>query len=236
MSLFILVGIIFSCTLGVGVTVWIGLSIITLCIDECNIVFDLRTVVFGIGFVACGGAVASYKVTRWVFVVFCVGILLSISLIFCNASICTTPFILFLLPFKACTKSLIALMMVSAGVRVGCVVCLSWKRLHPIFAHSLFSLHIHIFCGIGNVHWRILYTSHWLHVQPMYLVWLGFWIVELHIPVVLRAFCCNQSFHWCLGGLKLWVQRWIVRVGLGEYCLWELFVPKLHQKFVVYPS
>jgi hypothetical protein len=49
------------------------------------------------------------------------GMLLSNSSIFSNALICASPFTFFL-PFRACVKSSIALMIMSACIKVGCVM------------------------------------------------------------------------------------------------------------------
>ncbi len=59
-----IVGIVLFCTLGVGVSDLIGLSMVALLINEGTVVFDMGTVVLGIGLISCGGAVASSKVTH----------------------------------------------------------------------------------------------------------------------------------------------------------------------------
>ncbi len=59
-----IVGIMLSCTLGVDVLDWIGLSMVALLINGGTVVFDVGTVVLRIGLVSLGGAVASSKITR----------------------------------------------------------------------------------------------------------------------------------------------------------------------------
>jgi hypothetical protein len=105
-------------TLGGGVLMVSGLSMIAVLIAVCSLT-DLL-ILFNLGAVctSCGGLVASSKVTFLVGVLFVIGMLLRSSLIFVNASICSIPF-KFLLPLRACVKSPRALMIVSTGVTVG---------------------------------------------------------------------------------------------------------------------
>jgi hypothetical protein len=105
-------------TLGGGVLMVSGLSMIAVLIAVCSLTDLLISVTLGAVCTSCGDMVASSKVTFLVGVLFVVGMLLRSLLIFVNASICSIPFI-FLHPLRACVRSPRALMIVSAGVTVG---------------------------------------------------------------------------------------------------------------------
>ncbi len=126
-----------ACTLGVDVLV-IGLSMIAVMVDGCAIVCGVGTVACFVGLVSHGGAVVLSKVTCFTFVVFVFAKLLRILSIFSNASICAMPF-MFFLPFKACVRSLIALTIVSACVKVGFMMYWCLKKPCLIFSCSSFS-------------------------------------------------------------------------------------------------
>ena len=105
-------------TLGGGVLMVSGLSMIAVLIAVRSLTDLLILFTLGAVCTSCGGLVASLKVTFLVGVLFVVGMLLRSLSIFVNSSICSIPF-MFLLPLRACVKSLRALMIVSAGVTVG---------------------------------------------------------------------------------------------------------------------
>jgi hypothetical protein len=97
----------------------ISLLAIAFVIDGCIVVLGLVANVPVVVLFFCGGAVFSLKVTCFSFsVVIFLGMLLSCLLIFSNTLICASPSTFFL-PFRACVKSSSALMVVSAGVKVG---------------------------------------------------------------------------------------------------------------------
>jgi hypothetical protein len=92
---------VFTCILGVGVCIGIGLSMIAFVIDGCA-VFGFVAGISVLTLVSHGGAVVSSKVTCFSFsVVILLGMLLSSLPIFSNALICALPFTFFL-PFRAC--------------------------------------------------------------------------------------------------------------------------------------
>ena len=66
----------FACTLG------IGLSMIAFLINGKVVFCSVGVVVLAVGFIACGGAADSLKVTQVVFVIFVVGMLFRILSIF----------------------------------------------------------------------------------------------------------------------------------------------------------
>ena len=108
---------------------WAGIGLSTMAFSTDNRAIDFGFVAGNtvLALISLGGAVALLKVTRisfiaWIFV----WMLLSSSLIFSNASICMLPFVFFL-PFKASVKSSIALTIMSAWVKVGCVMYLCLK-------------------------------------------------------------------------------------------------------------
>ncbi len=114
------------CTLGVGlfaiglsiVTVWFGVVVLALWIGVLTLGLGTNS----LGCISCGGLVVWSNVTRFDVGIGCSlgigaisGTLLSMFSNFSN------PFAL-LFPFNACVRSLMALVMTSAGVMVGCVM------------------------------------------------------------------------------------------------------------------
>ncbi len=78
-------------------------------------------------------------------------------------------------------------MIMSAGVMVGCVMYFVLKNT----VSDTFSLFVHISCGIGNVLVMSVSTIHLSNFLPMMLILYCFGVIVLHIPLVLKAFCCN---------------------------------------------
>ncbi len=102
--------------------------IVAFSIDFCVAVRCVAVDVLGVALVSCGGAVFSLKVTCCSFLVTTfLGMLLSSSLICSNDSICVLPFTFFL-PFRVCVKLSSALTIMSACVKVGCVMHLCLKN------------------------------------------------------------------------------------------------------------
>jgi hypothetical protein len=95
-----------------------GLSMIAVLIAVRSSTDLLILFILGAVCTSCGGLVASSKVTFLVGVLFVVGMVLRSLSIFVNALICSIHF-MFLLPLRACVKSLRALMIIYAGVTVG---------------------------------------------------------------------------------------------------------------------
>jgi hypothetical protein len=112
------------CTLGVGMFV-IGLSIVAVVIGAVVVCWvalftlGLGAVLFGSD--SCGGFAAWSKVTHLGCVGAVTSVLFKMLSSFLSALICFNPFTLFFL-FSSCVRSFSALMIVSAGVMVGCVM------------------------------------------------------------------------------------------------------------------
>jgi hypothetical protein len=105
-------------TLGGGVWMVSGLSMIAVLIAVHSLTDLLIFFTLGAVCTFCGGLVALLKVTFLVGVLFVVAMLLRSSSIFVNALICSISFNFFL-PLRDCVKSPRALMIVSAGVKIG---------------------------------------------------------------------------------------------------------------------
>ncbi len=105
-------------TLGGGVSMVSDLSMIAALIVVHSLTVLLVLFTLGAACTSCGSLVAPSKVTFLVGVLLIVGMLLRSLLIFVNALICLIPF-MFLLPLRACVKSIRALTIESAGVTVG---------------------------------------------------------------------------------------------------------------------
>ena len=121
-------------TLGVFVSlgtlgVLVSLGTLRVDVDMATLGFGVSLTTLGVaGCVSCGGLVVVSKVTDLLcsVVVAVVGMLLRSSLIRCNASISSIPF-LFLRSFSACVRSLSAFTIMSSGIRVGSVMYLCLK-------------------------------------------------------------------------------------------------------------
>ncbi len=114
----------------------IGLSIVAFVMDGDGMTIlglCLLLATLGVCCVSCGGFDVSSKVTCLLSVVVfgctmfaVVGTLLSSLSIFCSTLICSLPF-MFLLSISACVRSLSAFIIVSSGIKVGCVMYLCLK-------------------------------------------------------------------------------------------------------------
>ncbi len=105
-------------TLGGGVLMVSGSSMIAVLIAVHSLAVLLISFTHGAVCTSCGGLIASSKVTFLVGVLLVVVVFLRSLSIFVNASICSIPF-MFLLPLRACVKSPRALVIISDGVTVG---------------------------------------------------------------------------------------------------------------------
>jgi hypothetical protein len=138
-------------------------------------------------------------------------------------SICSNP-LMFVFPFSAYVRLLMALTIVSAEVKVGCVIYLFLTTPCPISLSFLFSLRK--LCGIGTVLATFQCTIHWLCFLPMLPVWLELCAFGLHSLGVQVACNCNQMGHVRIGAPSQWGQNLTVVAGSR----WVLFV------VTVYPT
>ncbi len=161
-------------TLGVGVST----GLITLGVGLSTGLATLGVVASSLGTCLGGGVCAC-------------GAWLSSSSNFCSASNSIMPFV-FLLPFRACARLLMAFVTMFADVRVGCVMYLCLKNTVSDTLSHWFSSHGS--CGSDSVQVRFGCTIRQLYSLPMFLVSHYSRVIVLHIPLVLMASCYNQSF------------------------------------------